>query len=207
MKDNLKILLRGILAGIMISIGGTIYLMMDRSPLGAFLFSIGLFMICVNGYNLYTGKIGYLIDNKFKYLIELLLTLIGNLIGTISCGYILSLTRIGTTLRERAGVICNVKLDDGLLSIFILSMFCGMLMYLAVDLFKKLNDFGKYIAVFICVTVFILCGFEHCVANMYYFSAANMWDWKTILYVYVMIMGNSVGSILLALGNKYGLKK
>ena len=207
MKENLKILLRATLAGIMISIGGTIYLMMDRSPLGAFLFSIGLFMICVNGYNLYTGKIGYLIDNKFKYLIELLLTLIGNLIGTISCGYILSLTRIGTTLRERASVICNVKLDDGLLSIFILSMFCGMLMYLAVDLFKKLNDFGKYIAVFICVTVFILCGFEHCVANMYYFSAANMWDWKTILYVYVMIMGNSVGSILLALGNKYGLKK
>ena len=207
MKDNLKILLRGILAGIMISIGGTIYLMMDRSPLGAFLFSIGLFMICVNGYNLYTGKIGYLIDNKFKYLIELLLTLIGNLIGTISCGYILSLTRIGTTLRERASVICNIKLDDSMLSIFVFSMFCGMLMYLAVDLFKKLNDFGKYIAVFICVTVFILCGFEHCVANMYYFSAANMWDWKTILYVYVMIMGNSVGSILLALGNKYGLKK
>ena len=207
MKDNLKILLRAILAGIMISIGGTIYLMMDRSPLGAFLFSIGLFMICVNGYNLYTGKIGYLIDNKFKYLIELLLTLIGNLIGTISCGYILSLTRIGTTLRERASVICNIKLDDSMLSIFVLSMFCGMLMYLAVDLFKKLNDFGKYIAVFICVTVFILCGFEHCVANMYYFSAANMWDWKTILYVYVMIMGNSAGSILLALGNKYGLKK
>ena len=52
MKNNLKILIRAILAGIMISIGGTIYLMLDRSPLGAFLFAIGLFMICVNGYNL-----------------------------------------------------------------------------------------------------------------------------------------------------------
>ena len=207
MKNNLRVLLRAILAGVMISIGGTIYLMLDRSPLGAFLFSIGLFMICVNGYNLYTGKIGYLIDNKFKYLIELVLTLIGNLIGTISCGYILSLTRIGTTLRERAGIICQIKLDDSMLSIFILSIFCGMLMYLAVDLYRRLSDFGRYIAVFICVTVFILCGFEHCVANMYYFSAANMWDWKTILYVYVMIMGNSVGSILIALGNRYGLRK
>ena len=207
MKENFKILLRAILAGIMISIGGTIYLMLDRSPLGAFLFAIGLFMICVNGYNLYTGKIGYLVGNKLKYLIELLITLLGNLIGTIASGYVLSLTRIGSVLRERAGVICNIKLEDSLLSIFILSIFCGILMYLAVDLFKKINNSGKYIAVFICVTVFILCGFEHCVANMYYFSAANMWDIKTILYVYVMVMGNSVGSILLALGNKYGLKK
>ncbi len=57
------------------------------------------------------------------------------------------------------------------------------------------------------ITVFILAGFEHCVANMYYFSAANMWTWKTVLYVLVMIAGNSVGSILLALGIKYGLKK
>ena len=207
MKENFKILVRAILSGIMISIGGTIYLMLDRSPLGAFLFSIGLFMICANGYNLYTGKIGYLVYNKITYLIELLLTLIGNIIGTVGCGYLLSLTRIGATLKERASLICQIKLDDSMLSIFILSMFCGILMYLAVDLFKRLNDFGKYIAVFICVTVFILCGFEHCVANMYYFSAANMWDYKTILYVYVMILGNSTGSILLALGNKYGLKK
>ena len=207
MKENLKILLRAILSGIMISIGGTIYLMLDRGPLGAFLFSIGLFMICANGYNLYTGKIGYLVYNKITYLIELFLTLIGNIIGTIGCGYLLSLTRIGATLKERASLICQIKLDDSMLSIFILSMFCGILMYLAVDLFKRLNDFGKYIAVFICVTVFILCGFEHCVANMYYFSVANMWDYKTILYVYVMILGNSSGSVLLALGNKYGLKK
>ena len=207
MKENLKILLRAVLAGVMISIGGTIYLMLDRSPLGAFLFSIGLFMICANGYNLYTGKIGYLVYNKLKYLIELLLTLIGNVIGTVGCGYLLSLSRIGSNLKEKASVICQIKLNDSMLSIFILSLFCGILMYLAVDLFKRLYDVGKYIAVFICVTVFILCSFEHCVANMYYFSAANMWNYKTILYVYIMVLGNSTGSILLALGNKYGLKK
>ena len=207
MKDNLKILLRAVLAGIMISIGGTIYLMLENKMVGAFLFSIGLFMICVNSYNLYTGKIGYVIDNKPKYLIELLITLIGNAIGTISCGYLLFLTRIGDTLREKASIICTIKLDDNLLSIFILSIFCGILMYLAVDLYKRLNDFGKYLGIFLGVTVFILAGFEHCVANMYYFSAANMWSWKTILYVLVMVLGNSVGSILLALGMKYGLKK
>ena len=207
MKDNLKILVRAILAGIMISIGGTIYLSLENKMLGAFLFSIGLFAICTNGYNLYTGKIGYVIENKIKYLLELLLTLLGNIIGTVSCGYLLSLSRISTSLREKAQLICEIKLNDNLLSIFILAVFCGIIMYLAVDLYKKLNDFGKYMGIFLGITVFILAGFEHCVANMYYFSAADMWSWKTVLYVLVMVLGNSTGSILLALGNKIGLKK
>lgn len=207
MKNNFRILLRAILAGIMISLGGTIYLSLDNKALGAFLFSIGLFSICVNGYNLYTGKIGYVIDNKPKYLIELLFTLLGNLIGTVSSGYILFLSRIGNNLRDKASIIGNIKLDDNLLSIFILSTFCGIIMYLAVDIYKRVEGFGRYIGIFMGITVFILAGFEHCVANMFYFSAANLWSWKTILYVLVMILGNSVGSILLALGNKYGLKK
>ena len=207
MKDNLKILVRAILAGVMISIGGTIFLTCESKLLGAFLFSIGLYAICAFGLNLYTGKIGYVIDNKPKYLIELGITLVGNLIGTIGCGYLLFLTRQGDKLRGVASSICEIKLNDNLLSIFILAVFCGIIMYLAVDLFKRLTDFGKYMGIFMGITVFILAGFEHCVANMYYFSAANMWSWKTVLYVFIMILGNSVGSILLALGMKYGLKK
>ena len=207
MKENLKILIRAILAGVMISIGGTIYLALENKMLGAFLFSIGLFSICVNGYNLYTGKIGYLFDNRPKYLIELLFTLVGNAIGTIMCGYLLSVSRIGTKLKDAASIICNTKLNDDLLSIFILSIFCGIIMYLAVDIYKKVEGFGRYVGIFMGITVFILAGFEHCVANMYYFSAANMWTWKTVLYVLVMVLGNSVGSILIALGNKFGLKK
>ena len=80
-------------------------------------------------------------------------------------------------------------------------------MYLAVDLFKRLKDFGRYVGIFMGITVFILAGFEHCVANMFYFSVANMWGLNTILYVFMMIIGNSVGSIVLALLMKYSLDK
>ena len=212
----LKELFYGILAGFCIGLGGTFLLscnkVMGGDPilmkvLGALFFTIGIFTICERGYNLFTGKVCYVFDNKPKYLIELLITLVGNLIGTVACGYLLFLSRIGDKLRNAASVICEVKLNDNLLSIFILAIFCGIIMYLAVDLFKRLGDFGKYMGIFMGITVFILAGFEHCVANMYYFSAANMWTWKTVLYVLVMILGNSVGSILLALGMKYGLKK
>jgi len=207
MKDKIKILLRALTAGMMISIGGTIYLTLDNKMLGAFLFSIGLFAICAYGLNLYTGKIGYLIDNKIEYINELIITLGGNLIGTILCGYALRFTRVAPKLVNTAVSICDTKLNDNLISIFILSMFCGIIMYLVVDLFKKIKDFGKYVPIFMGITIFILAGFEHCVANMYYFSVANMWTLKTVLYVLIMILGNSVGSILLALLIKFGTNK
>ena len=125
-NKSLAILLRAILSGIMISVGGTIFLMLNKSELGAFLFGIGLFMVCVNGYNLYTGKIGYIIDNKISYLWELFLTLVGNLIGTISCGYLVLATRFGERLNEVAKTVADAKLNDNLVSIFVLSIFCGM---------------------------------------------------------------------------------
>lgn len=54
-----------------------------------------------------------------------------------------------------------------------------------------------------CVIVFILCGFEHCVANMFYFSVARSWSFKTILYTFIMILGNSIGSIFIAFYDNY----
>ena len=67
-KNILDYLIKSILAGIMIGIGGTIFLSLEKT-LGAFLFAIGLFMIVTRGYNLYTGKVGYIFDNKPSYLI------------------------------------------------------------------------------------------------------------------------------------------
>ena len=166
---------------------------------GAFLFSIGLFAICSFGLNLYTGKIGYVLINKFEYVYELLLSLLGNFIGTFLVARLLLLTRVVSNIQAKAIKMSFVKVSDGLLSIFILSVFCGMLMYIAVNNYKKVtSEIGKYIGIFMCVMVFILCGFEHCVANMFYFSVANIWSFKTLLYLLIMILGNSFGSIIIA---------
>ena len=68
--------------------------------------------------------------------------------------------------------------------------------------YKEVKDIGKYLAVFLGVIVFILCGFEHCIANMYYFSVSSTWSLNTLLYLLVMILGNSLGGILIPLCNK-----
>ena len=188
MKYNIEILIKSILAGIMIGIGGTIYLSLDDKIVGSILFAIGLFIIVVYSFNLYTGKIGYLINNfNKKYIRELIITLIGNFIGTFFVGFILKYTRIYTMISEKAKTLADIKLNDTLISILILSFFCGILMYLAVNTYKEVKDIGKYLAVFLGVIVFILCGFEHCIANMYYFSVSSTWSLNTLLYLLVMI--------------------
>jgi formate transporter len=198
-KKYFDFLIKGVYAGIMIGIGGTIFLSCSNRIVGSFLFAIGLLMICMYGMNLFTGKVGYALVNKINYLWELLISLLGNFIGTYIVGFLIRQTRF-SDLSQTALNISNLKLNDNLLSIFILSLFCGILMYIAVNNYKKVpGEVGKYIGIFLCVMVFILCGFEHCVANMYYFTVANVWNAKAFLYLLVMILGNSAGSLLIAL--------
>ncbi|CDE49028.1 putative membrane protein [Firmicutes bacterium CAG:460] len=186
----------------MIAIGGTVFLSIENKVIGASLFSIGLFGVLIYNLNLYTGKIGYLITNfNLKYIKELIITLIGNFIGACSVGFILRYTRIYDKIYEKSLVLANIKLNDNILSIFILSIFCGLLMYYAVNGFKKQTDFGKYLVVYLGVAVFILCGFEHCIANMYYFSVADIWSLKTLGYTGIMVLGNSIGSFIIPLCN------
>lgn len=202
LKTSSNHFLKGIYAGIAIGIGGTIFLASENKVIGSLLFSIGLLTVCMYGMNLYTGKIGYVINNKISYLWELFLTLIGNFVGTFIVGFSIRSTRF-TSYIDKAINVSNTKLNDNLLSIFILSCFCGILMYIAVNSYKKFNDsIAKHLPIIMCVTVFILAGFEHCVANMFYFSVANMWSVKTILYTIVMVLGNSLGAIIIALFDK-----
>ena len=198
----MKALFKSFLAGIMIAIGGTVFLSIENKVIGASLFSIGLFGVLIYNLNLYTGKIGYLITNfNLKYIKELIITLIGNFIGACSVGFILRYTRIYDKIYEKSLILANAKLNDNILSIFILSIFCGLLMYYAVNGFKKQTDFGKYLVVYLGVAVFILCGFEHCIANMYYFSVADIWSLKTLGYTGIMVLGNSIGSFIIPLCN------
>ena len=197
-KKYVDSLLKGVYAGFMIGIGAIAFLSLENKVLGSFFFSIGLLTICMYAMNLYTGKVGYILINKIEYIYELLLGLLGNFIGTFIIGKLILLTR-ASNINEKALSLVNIKLNDNLLSIFILSIFCGILMYIAVNNYKKVGtEIGKYIGIFMCVMTFILCGFEHCIANMAYITIANAWSWKALLYVLIMILGNSFGAILIA---------
>lgn len=203
MKKYIDILLRAFLTGILIAIGGAVNLSCDNRYIGAFLFGTGLFTILTFGLALYTGKVGYAVENKPSYLIDLVVIWVGNFLGTLFTGIVLNLTRIGAAMSEKAAGLCDTKLADSPLSIFILAFFCGMLMFIAADGYKNLtNPLAQMLAIFLPVMVFILSGFEHCVANMFYFSVAGMWNGDSALSMLIMTLGNSAGGIFIPLLRK-----
>lgn len=198
MKNYLGHFIKGLYAGLMISIGGIVYLSLENPVIGSFLFSIGLLMVCMYKMNLYTGMVGYILVNPPKYIFSLIISLLGNLCATLLVGQLMRFTRLSGIVTRAIGIV-NTKISDNILSIFILSMFCGMLMYIAVNNYKtSKNEIGKFIGIFMCVMTFILCGFEHCVANMFYFSVSGILTYKVLLYLIIMILGNSFGSVVIS---------
>ena len=86
----LRKLALGISAGVLIAIGGCVYLACDSKYMGAALFAVALLGICSKGYALFTGKVGYLVsDHSADALISLSLSILGNAIATISLGLVI----------------------------------------------------------------------------------------------------------------------
>ena len=191
------------LAGIFIGLAGTVYLSVPNQFAGSFLFGFGLLTIVCYGFKLYTGAIGYLVNqgrNTLKYAGNLVIIWIGNWIGTWLVGTMLQYSRVGEALARKAAGLCAVKSADNWMSLLILGFFCGMLMYLAVESFRRKEEIpapGRILMVLLCVMIFILSGFEHCIADMFYFSAAGAWNEKTFKVILIITAGNSLGGFLL----------
>ena len=130
----------------------------------------------------------------------MLITWGGNFIGTFLVATMVHNLRIYDGMAEKVQTIASTKLNDEFLSIFLLAVFCGILMFIAVDVFR--NQTGstiRFIGVFVPVMVFILSGFEHVIANMFYFSLADSWSLHCLASILVMTLGNSVGGMIIPL--------
>ena len=180
----MKQLIKGAtLASFLIGLGDYVLLKIG-TPLGAFLFALGLYGVCMLGANLFTGKCGFILEDK-KWR-DLGIILITNLIAGWIIGWLFSLT--DPAIHEAA--VAKFNSWDLSLGFFLRSVFCGMIMYIAVKCYKL----GSIWGVFIGVPLFILAGFQHSIANVITAGAAVNWSWTILLCV----VGNFVGSVTIA---------
>lgn len=201
-KTILSQVANGVLAGMMIGIGGCVSLSCDNKYIGSLLFALGLFAIVQFGFGLYTGRVGYIPLRKPVYLLECLWTLVGNALGTFIDAALLKFTRIAPAITEKALSSVDTKLADSPLSAFILAVFCGILMFVAVDNARISREEGghveKTLGILFPVMVFILCGFNHCIADMFYIFLTGKITGAGV-YLPVVILGNSLGGMLIPL--------
>ena len=207
--DILKKIIDGILAGILIALGGAVFLACidPAAPyaryIGAFFFSTALLCICIKGYSLYTGKIGYVLEkHSNEDLSALFLGLLGNAIGTIVMGYLLAVTF--PTLKETALELCTGKLAQGYHFALVRGILCGILVYLAVDIYRENKT---ALGIVFCIPVFILSGYEHSIADIFYFATSGIASIQAFGYLWIIIAGNSIGALIIPLLKLVGPKK
>ena len=198
MVENIK---KSVLSGIMIAFGCSVYLSCVDKELGwfgAFLFSAGLFTICEYGFNLYTGKVGYIAlrFKDLKYLRLVFLILVLNLLTTFVLGILIG--KNFEAVRIVALKIYSSKFQMSSWKLFLSGILCGILMYLAVDTWKR----GAKMGCFIYVPLFILCGFDHSIANSFYNGAAlgeHTFTLQNLVIILDVVLGNAVGGMLFPL--------
>ena len=199
----MKNIMNGVAAGVMIAIGGTVYLSCETKYVGAVLFSVALLCICYRGYALFTGKVGFLIERHDKKAFSVLFTaLAGNAVATCLMGRLLR--RVLPAAGATARALCEGKMDQLWWQTLVRAVFCGILMYLAVAVYR---DQKSPIGILFCVPVFILAGFEHSIADMFYFAASGMVSGKAFVFLWIVIFGNAVGALLMALLERLSREK
>lgn len=183
-----------IAAGIAIGLGGTVRTLCPNPIVGAFLFCIGLLIICNYRLCLYTGAVGFLPDHARmgmlkEGILKLLLIWIGNWFGAMVMGVI---------FRTCYPNILPVNdYSFNLLTVALQAMCCGALMYVAVDWFQKEDERSRFpfMGVLFCISVFILSGYKHSVAEMFYTIAGRAEGWLPVGYILWVSLFNGIGAV------------
>lgn len=168
-------------ASLLIALGDYALLKLGE-PLGPILFSFGLLGVCYMGQNLFTGKCGFVVEDQIP-LKNLLVILLVNLIA----GYV-----IGScfSLCDKA-IVHNAlfKIANWHVSwdFFIKSILCGIIMYIAVFMYRK----GTPLGIVFGIPLFIFCGFQHCIANVITLGIGCTFHWSLL----ICIVGNFLGSL------------
>ena len=203
----LKVLLFGIYAGLAIGLGSLVFTVVSAylnntggMIFASALFSIGLILVCTLGLQLYTGKVGVVFDNREQLkenAINLPIMLAGNAIGAFGLGIICHF--VFMNIPEVADRILAISLGKtNSTTVFLQGIFCGALVYIAVYFFKNLQNWAmKIIGIITAVTLFVYCGFQHCIANMFYFGMAFNWNIDMLWNLLIVILTNSIGALLI----------
>ena len=218
-------ILKSLAAGLFIGIGGFIFLLTKWGftelsartnssknviEIGNFIssamFSVGLILVCVFKMLLYTGKIGLIFEEHqtTNFYITLLIMVIFNIFAAGLFGYIINrifkncsafINLINTVTQSKN----NLQVTNDYIKCFIQGLFCGACVHAGVRGYVIIKNKCKGIFVIIWfVCMFVYSGFQHCIANSFYFACANQFKSKSFINVLLCILGNSLGTLPVA---------
>lgn len=185
-----NLLILGIFAGMFIAFGGfaaqTISHSIENAGLAKFasgaVFPVGLMLVVIAGAELFTGNnliiVGFM-DGKITFgqlLRNWVIVYIGNFIGSIFIAFMVSQSGLFNSTGGLLGATA-IKAAIGKASLpfgqaVIRGILCNIIVVLAVWMATAAKDIaGKILAIWFPIMLFVMSGFEHSVANMYFIPA------------------------------------
>lgn len=190
-KANLpiaKMMLLGIFAGVFIGLGAHANIVVIQTLgsnideglaklLGAAVFPVGIMLVIMAGAELFTGNnllTLALFDGKItfkKMLTNWSVVYLGNFLGSIFLAFLLSASGLyeSETMAAKAISIANGKVSATFTQAMIRGIVCNMLVVLACWMQAGSRDMiGKIFSLWFPVMLFVLSGYEHSIANMFF---------------------------------------
>ena len=167
MKEIVDVLRSSVLAGVCIGIAGLGYLV-TRDIIGSVLFAFGLLTVVGYKLKLYTGTAGFIQKGEVG---KLLLILLGNIFGCLLVSLMARMSPLN--VQESAQSVLEGRLAIGPLRGGVLAIGCGFIMTTAVTFARQRNNLPLLFG----VPLFIVCGFPHCVADVFYYLTVPFSFW------------------------------
>lgn len=168
----------------------------------AIIFPIGLILIIMANLSLFTGNIysyGACVANgcsKWQALGLLVISWFGNLIGSIWVAYGVRISIPGFDLHALEQV-ANVKVLIPYPQLFVLAVFCNMLVCYAVSMARRNTGVLKLFGIFFPIFLFVFFGFEHSIADMFYMLFTEEFSVHNYLaFLGIVTAGNIIGGVL-----------
>lgn len=177
--------------------------------LTAFTFASALSLVLMAGSELFTGNVMVMTAGVLRRRVKAVETMklwmvcwLGNYAGAWIAVLLYRLTGLDTgSTAAYFALTAASKLSLTIPQMFVRGMLCNILVCLAVWCsYRMKSESGKLIMVFWCILVFMVCGFEHSVANMSSLGvalldgSANFWQY--VREVGVVTMGNIAGAMI-----------
>jgi formate/nitrite transporter FocA (FNT family) len=200
-----QLLIKSILGGAFIALGALAAGIGSGGDglLYALIFPVGLIMLVLFSASLFTGaviEINDVLDKKSRWAIyakKLLLIYLGNFIGAVAIGLLAWLVAKPATI-ELFQNLSAAKTCAPLLVLFAKGILCNILVCIAILLYRQ---HAQLLLLYIPIFVFVVCGFEHSIADMFVFTFAPSVD--VLLPLLVITLGNLVGGILISTAYRY----
>ena len=206
-KDFIVFCVASIFGGIMVGIGGvgllyskTVFEGATGNLIGAIIFCLAMFVVTTFGLYLVTGLSTRILTMGVKNFWSLPVSLVFNTIGILFTAMLVDFSHVEVV--EMANeVVANKLCDDGWAVHALGSgVLCGMLIGLSVFLsrYTSKKHLSATVGVLFPVFVFVFCGFDNSLANLFYVCLCSELTWAMLGYCAVSLVGNLIGGVLVS---------